>query len=108
MHVAAKRHTELDFDPAALRDAAPGERIAATVAAVMEHELDSFGGWRPNDFFLWGPAVLGDNKANRQLGIILAVRETVRVFKDHLTKISSDAYDANLVEPDTMFRNDAG
>ena len=58
-------------------------------------------------FFLWGPKVLADNNADRQLGIIMAVRETTRVFKDHLTKVSSNEYDPNLVIADTDFRNDA-
>ena len=31
----------------------------------------------------------------------------MRVFKDHLTKVSSNEYDANLVAADTAFRNDA-
>ena len=35
------------------------------------------------------------------------MRETVRIFKDHLTKISSDAYDPDLLQADTLFRNDA-
>jgi hypothetical protein len=50
---------------------------------------------------------MADNNANRQLGIIMAVRETMRVFKDHLTKVSSNEYDPNLVIADTDFRNDA-
>ena len=72
----------------------------------MDHELDSGTGWRPNDFVLWGPDVMADNNANRQLGIILAVRESTRVLKDHLTKVSSTEYDPNLVIADTAFRND--
>jgi hypothetical protein len=48
-----------------------------------------------------------DNNANRQLGILQAVRESMRVFKDHLTKVSSDEYDPDLLEADTLFRNDA-
>jgi hypothetical protein len=106
MHLGMKRHMVLDFDPD-ITDAQPGERMAAAIIAVMDHELDSVTGWRPNDFFLWGPALFADNNANRQLGIILAIRESTRVFKDHLTKVSSDQYDANLVQADTMFRNDA-
>jgi hypothetical protein len=106
MHLGMKRHALLDFDPN-IADAQPGERMATAVIAVMNHELDSVTGWRPNDFFLWGPALFADNNSNRQLGIIAAVRETTRVFKDHLTKVSSDQYDANLVQADTMFRNDA-
>ena len=30
----------------------------------------------------------------------------MRVFKDHMTKISSDEYDPNLVEADNLLRND--
>jgi hypothetical protein len=106
MHLGMQRHMLLDFDPE-IPDAQPGERMAAAVIAVMDHELDSVTGWRPNDFFLWGPALFADNNSNRQLGIIVAIREATRVFKDHLTKVSSDQYDANLVQADTMFRNDA-
>ena len=89
------------------KQAAPGEVYADTVVTVMSHELDSRTGWRPNDFILWGPTLWADNNSNRQLGIIQAMRESVRVFKDHLTKISSDEFDPNLVEADTAFRNDA-
>jgi hypothetical protein len=106
MHLGMERHALLDFDPD-IADAQPGERMAAAIIAVMNHELDSVTGWRPNDFFLWGPALFADNNANRQLGIILSVRETTRVLKDHLTKVSSDQYDPNLLQADTMFRNDA-
>jgi len=72
----------------------------------MDHELHGGTGWRPNDFFLWGPALGPDNNASRQLGIIQALRESIRVLKDHLTKISSNEYDPNLVQADRLFRND--
>src|SRR5580658_10652910 len=85
----------------------PGEIFASTLAAIVEHELHTGFGWRPNDFFLWGPNVAADNNSDRQLGIIMAMRETLRVFKDHLTKVSSNQYDPNLVIADTDFRNDA-
>lgn len=85
----------------------PGAIYATTLAAIMENELNRGFGWRPNDFPLWGMHVMADNNANRQLGIIMAVRETMRVFKDHLTKVSSNEFDPNLVIADTDFRNDA-
>jgi hypothetical protein len=111
LHLGQKYHDRLDYDVdrAFPSDKAfiPGEIYATTIAEIMDHELHSGFGWRPNDFFLWGPKVMADNNANRQLGIIMAVRETIRVFKDHLTKISSDEYDPNLVIADTDFRNDA-
>lgn len=85
----------------------PGEIFASTLIAIMEHELHGGSGWRPNDFFLWGPTLWADDNANRQLGILQAVRESMRVFKDHLTKVSSNEYDPDLLEADTLFRNDA-
>lgn len=111
LHFGQKRHDRLPFnvDQAFPPDKpfVPGEIYATTLAAIVNHELHSGFGWRPNDFFLWGPHAMADNNANRQLGIIMAVRETMRVFKDHLTKISSNDYDHNLVIADTDFRNDA-
>ena len=111
LHFGQKRHNVLAFDiEAAFPPQKPiegGEVFASTVMALMEHELNGITGWRPNDFFLWGPHLWADNNANRQLGIIQAIRESVRVFKDHLTKVSSDQFDANLVAADTAFRNDA-
>jgi hypothetical protein len=84
----------------------PGATFATAAAELIEHELGSTTGWRPNDIFLWGPGLWADNNSNRQLGILQALRETVRVFKDHLTKVSSDVYDQNLVAADNDLRND--
>src|SRR5262245_3671884 len=62
-------------------DPAPsGELFAQTVRGLVDHELSGWAGWRPNDFFLWSPQLWADNNANRQLGIIQAVRESMRVF----------------------------
>jgi len=111
LHFGQKRHDQLNYSIS--RKSPPdtpfasGEIYATTLAAIMENELNGTFGWRPNDFPLWGMHVLPDNNANRQLGILMAVRETMRVFKDHLTKVSSNAYDNNLVIADTDFRNDA-
>lgn len=111
LHFGQKRHDVLDFDVATrFPDNQPivsGEVYATAITAIMEHELNGATGWRPNDFFLWGPVLGADNNSNRQLGILQAVRESVRVFKDHLTKVSSDVFDPNLVQADTAFRNDA-
>jgi hypothetical protein len=111
LHVGQIRHDRLDYSVSQAfppdKPFVPGEIYATTLAAGMENELNGFFGWRPNDFFLWGMHVMADNNANRQLGIIMAVRETTRVFKDHLTKVSSNEYDPNLVIADTDFRNDA-
>ena len=111
LHVGQIRHDHLDYSVSQAfppdKPFVPGEIFATTLAAVMENELNGFFGWRPNDFPLWGRRVMADNNANRQLGIIMAVRETTRVFKDHLTKVSSNEYDPNLLIADTDFRNDA-
>ena len=110
MHFTQVRHNVLPFDAAAAfpteRTLVGGEILATTLAELVEHELDGTTGWRPNDFFLWGPAAMADNNANRQLGIILAVRESARVFRDHLTKVSASEYDVNLQEAETRLRND--
>jgi hypothetical protein len=110
LHFAQKRHDRLPFDVAAAypadRSIRSGEVFARTLLEILDHELSSPTGWRPNDFFLWGPGLLADNNANRQLGIIQALRESTRVFRDHLTKVSATEYDENLVEADTKLRND--
>lgn len=111
LHFGQKHHDRLDYSVDTMfppdKPFVPGEIYATTLAEIMDHELHTGFGWRPNDFILWGPRLMADNNANRQLGIIMAVRETMRVFKDHLTKISSNEYDPNLVAADTDFRNDA-
>jgi hypothetical protein len=110
LHVTQRGHDVLPFSVAAEypeeKPIARGEAFASTLAALVEHELGGLSGWRPNDLALWGPNVLADNNSNRQLGILLAVRESTRVLKDHLTKVSSTEYDPNLVAADTDFRND--
>ena len=111
LHFGQKRHDRLAWDVATQfppnQTIVGGEVFAMTVIAIMERELDGTTGWRPNDFVLWGPHLWADNNSNRQLGIIQALRESVRVFKDHLTKVSSNEFDPNLVAADTAFRNDA-
>jgi hypothetical protein len=109
LHVTQKRHNRLafDLDAAYPPEAAVvnGEVFAATLAALVEHELAGTTGWRPNDFVLWGPDLWADNNANRQLGIIQAVRKATTIFKDHLTKVSSNEYDQNLVKAEAAFYN---
>src|SRR5688572_10865918 len=110
LHFGQRSHNVLPYDVLAEypadRQIVGGEAYAATLAALVEHELESPAGWRPNDFILWGPSVLADNNANRQLGIIRAVRESARVFRDNLTKVSASEYDPNLNDADTKLRND--
>jgi hypothetical protein len=110
LHFAQVRHDRLPLDLAQEfpvgESPAPGTLLGTTLARLMNHELRSGTGWRPNDFFLWGPRLWADNNANRQLGILQALRRTVQVMKEHLTKISSDPFDKNLDEADTVLRSD--
>ena len=110
LHFGQRRHDVLPLDLAETfpvgRATPSGAVLATTLATIMDHELRGGFGWRPNDFVLWGPALWADNNANRQLGIIQAVRETLRIMKDNLTKVSSDAFDHNLLQADLLFRND--
>jgi hypothetical protein len=110
LHFGQKAHNQMDYSVEVAfpegQPTLPGEIIARTLVEVVSHELDSPFGWRPNDFFLWGPGLWADNNANRQIGIIQGVRETNRVFRDNLTKLTSDEFDANLRLAETMFRND--
>src|SRR5438132_7909285 len=80
LHFGQKHHNQLPFSIEQSfppdKPFVPGEVFATTLAEIMDHELHSSFGWRPNDFWLWGPKVLADNNSNRQLGIIMAVRET--------------------------------
>ncbi len=104
LHLGLRAHSDFELllgdDPGP-----PGNALALALALVIDHELDGTTGWRPNDLVIWGPAA-ADNNSNRQLGILQGLRETVRVFKDHLTKVSSENYDDNLVEADNLLRND--
>jgi hypothetical protein len=86
---------------------APGEVFAFTLTVILTHELEDGFGWRPNDFFLWGPTLWADDNANRQLGILHAVRASMQVLKDHLTKGDGDDYDPDLLEADALLRADA-
>lgn len=110
LHFTQKRHDRLpvvvleEFPPD--RPVVAGEVFGSTLVDLMEHELGSASGWRPNDFLLWGPTLWADNNANRQLGILQVERESVRVLKDHLTKVSSTEYDGNLQDAYSRFQID--
>ena len=111
LNFGQKSHNELDLDLEVLYPAdqpyVPGEIIGTSLIRIMDRELNGFFGWRPNDFFLWGPWLWADNNAHRQLGIIHAMRETTRVLRDNLTKVTAEVYDPNILNAETMFRNDA-
>jgi hypothetical protein len=110
LHFSQQRHNVMSFDLdeayPAQQPFVPGEVFATTLAEIVRHELSGGSGWRPNDLVIWGPALWADNNSNRQLGIIRAARESARVLRDHLTKVSATEFDDNLVDADTRLRND--
>jgi len=110
LHVGQRRHDVLPLDLAGLfpvgQPVPQGAVLATTLATIVDHELHDAFGWRPNDFVLWGPTLWADNNANRQLGIIEAVRVTLAVMMDDLTKAESDPVDANLGHADSAFQTD--
>ena len=112
LHLGQRRHDELRLDLAGLfpvgEPVPAGAVLATTLAMLVHHELHDGFGWRPNDFVLWGPALWADNNANRQLGIIAAVRVTLAVMMDDLTKAASDPVDEHLGHADTAFQTDPG
>jgi hypothetical protein len=111
LHVGQRRHDELPLDLARTfpvgEPVPPGAVLATTLATIVHHELHDGFGWRPNDLVVWGPALWADNNANRQLGIIEAVRVTLAVMMDDLTKAASDAVDPNLGHADTALQTAA-
>jgi hypothetical protein len=110
LHFGQIRHDRLPLDldatfPPGSRPV-PGQILGTTMAVLIDHELKDGFGWRPNDFPLWGPQLWADNNSNRQLGILEALRKTALVMQENLTKISSNAYDPNLLEAERLLRND--
>ncbi len=57
LHFGQKHHDRLDYDVNTAfppdKPFVPGEIYATTLAEIMDHELHTGFGWRPNDFFLW-------------------------------------------------------
>jgi hypothetical protein len=107
LHLGQKQHDRLNYQvyssfPSGKRFA-PGEIYATTLAAIMDHELHGGFGWRPNDFVLWGPKVLADNNAARQLTIIAAVRDVMPLF----TGDRPGQHDPNLLSADSDFRTES-
>src|ERR1700730_15495461 len=99
LHFGQIHHDRLPWDISARyppdKPVVPGEIFASTLAEIVDHEMHTGFGWRPNRLCLGGRKVMPDNNSDRRLGIIMVGRETRRVFKDHLTKVSSNQYDQN-------------
>ncbi len=83
-----------------------GIAFVNTTISLMGNELNSIGGWLPNDTPL-SPTWLLDNKQNFQLGVLEVVRYNTRVLRDGLSRQrSTDSIDADCDKAFTSFSND--
>jgi hypothetical protein len=86
------------------RPGIPGLEFTDAVARVMKDELESFGGWRPNDLVFGN---IWHNRKYEQLGKLEVVRHTVRVFKQDIARSGGmDKFDPNVALAEADFWND--
>ncbi len=88
----------------------PAERGAVFVTVLMrlmEQELNSDGGWLPNDIIV-SPGWWIDNRPNFQLGVLETVRYSSRVLKENLSRSrTTDKIDEDASRAFEYFSNDA-
>ncbi len=85
-----------------------GSAFATTLADIIDEELGSGLGWRPNDLFLIGPGWWTDNVNNKQLGKLEVVRQTCRILKTRIARVDdSSAFDGRVEKAESAFFNDA-
>jgi len=110
LHLGQLGHNRLEYNVDLAfpidKEVPKGEPLATTLVELMEHELNGWTGWRPNDLFPLNPEWTADNNYNRQLGILKAVRVTTQGFQQHLTKFRGGEQDRNLLAADNAFRID--
>lgn len=83
-----------------------GYATVSMIMDLMQAQLDSFGGWLPNDLPA-SPGWMVDNAANFQLGVLQTVRHATRVLRDNLTRQrTSDAVHKEADVAYTAFAND--
>ena len=76
------------------------------IAGLMSAQMDSFGGWLPNDLTLT-PGAVQDNLPNFQLGVLQVVRHSARVLRDNLSRQrTSDAVHRETDQAHTAYNND--
>ena len=86
--------------------APPGTAFIDTTISLMENELNSSGGWLPNDIPP-SPTWLLDNRRNFQLGVLEVVRYNTRVLRDGLSRQrTTDSIDSDCDKAFTSFSND--
>jgi hypothetical protein len=83
-----------------------GLAFTDAVIRVMKDELDSFGGWRPNDLIF---GRLWHNRKYEQLGELEVIRQTVRIFKQNIARSGGmDKFDPRMAIAEAEFWNDPG
>ncbi len=89
-------------DPAA----AQGAATVLMIRDIMRAQMDSFGGWLPNDT-PFSPSFYLDNMPSFQLGVLQVVRHASRVLRDNLTRQrTSDAVHKDTDLAYSAFAND--
>ena len=83
-----------------------GSAFVTMLHDLMQEQLDSFGGWLPNDLPL-SPGWFLDDTPNFQLGMLQVVRHATRVLRDNLSRQrTSDAVHKEADLAFTAFAND--
>lgn len=83
-----------------------GTATVSMIRDIMRAQLDSFGGWLPNDT-PFSPSFYLDNIPSFQLGVLQVVRHAGRVLRDNLTRQrTSDAVHKDTDLAYSAFAND--
>jgi len=87
-------------------DAPVGTATVKTISALMQAQLDAFGGWLPNDL-PGSPGYFLDNVPSFQLGVLQVLRHGSRVLRDNLSRQrTSDAVHREVDSAYSAFAND--
>jgi hypothetical protein len=86
------------------RGGVAGVAYTEVLIGLMQGDLDSFGGWRPNDL-LWGK--IFENRTNEELGHLAVVRESVEILKEDLGRRGAlDDFNPDLAKAEAAFNSD--
>jgi len=81
-----------------------GLKTTTSLIELMEKELKSFGGWRPNDLIF---GKIFHNRKYEQLGVLEVIRHSVRVLKSEIARAGvTDQFDPDLALAEADFWND--
>lgn len=90
------------FDPPIQKGQKAGEVLTASIIKMTDTMMEA---WLPNDVFY--PTILLDNPQNYQLGQLEAIRYTIRVLRDKLSRLrTTDKIDPDAEKAFVFFSND--